>query len=80
MQLYVRVGLSGGNLHIFYLQGASWPPELIYSTHLNIMERREGGEISNAVPALPSTRLAGLLGNNISLIVMFDVCDVVTDM
>ena len=23
MQLYVRVGLSGGNLHIFYLQGAS---------------------------------------------------------
>ena len=25
------------------------PPELIYSTHVNIMDRREGGEISNAV-------------------------------
>ena len=60
------------------------PPELIYSTHVNIMDRREGGEISNAV-STSSTEYkiawdchgALAVGSNISLIVM---CDVVTDM
>ena len=34
---------------IFTFFTSRGPPELIYSTHLNIMDRREGGEISDAV-------------------------------
>ena len=52
MQLYVGVGLSGLIFTFFTSRGS---PELIYNTHVNIMDRREGGEISNAVPAPPST-------------------------
>ena len=64
------------HITIFAFFTSRGPPELIYSTHVNIMDRREGGQISNAVRStrsLPSTRLPGFLGNNISLIVMCDV-------
>ena len=40
------LGYQGVIFTFFISRG---PPELIYSTHVNIMDRREGGEISNAV-------------------------------